>query len=247
MKKIIILIPHTGIPHHLVGFAANFNKQESCHVIGLFLHEPKQPQSEDRQALDHSIKTFQQACAAEGIPNSTRVISENHVNTLVDETAFADLMLCSDDIRNLPYSGNFVSSAYCPVLFVPNTGNFPREIIFTYDGSISSIHAMKQFNYLFPWCKDHKVYLFSVVPIGVDKIEYDALVKEWLFLHYPNTEIVTAAGEVRSEIVEFVKTGRNNLVVMGAFGRSTLSRVLNESLSVYVINHTNAPVFIAHV
>lgn len=246
MKKITILIPRTGIPHHLVVFASNFNKLENCHVIGLFLHETKDPAASSPE-LEQSIKTFEDACAAEGLSNSVRVISDNHVNNIINETAFIDLMLYSDDIRNLPFSGNFISSAYCPVLFVPNTGNFFREIVFTYDGSVSSIHAMKQFTYLFPWCKDHKVYLFSVVPIGVNKIEYDALVREWIFLHYPNTEIITAAGEVRSEIVEFVKTGRNNLVVMGAFGRSTLSRVLNESLAVYVISHTNAPVFIAHV
>lgn len=194
------------------------------------------------------IKVFEGICKADGLNYHTQTIRENIPETIVDETAFADLVLCDVFMRGRYFSMNsIISSALCPVMLVPRETPLFREIIFTYDGSASGIHAIKQFTYLFPWCADYKVYLVSVIPINIQQMEYDAQVREWISLHYPNAEVVILKGEVKSEISEFINAGKSNLVVMGAFGRSALSRLFKDSLANVVLERTGAHLFIAHL
>lgn len=269
MKKMLLLINETGVPYHVMDFAVQLVKQEHYKLYGIFIGTLKPDDDsypfpndinltdtdftsatyteEAEQLQQAQINVFENICKTEGVDFDIQIVRKSIIDTLIDETAFADMVLCDTSMRGWNFSmNNFISSAHCPVLLIPKSASLFKEIIFTYDGGVSSIHAIKQFTHMFPWCSDYKVYVVSVLPIDVRYMEYDALIREWILLHYPNSEIAILKGELKSEIAEFINARKDNLVVMGAFGRSSLSRIFKESLAIAVIDRTSAPVFISH-
>lgn len=270
MKKMLILFNERGISHNVMDFAIQLVKHEQFKLNGIFI-VPLKPGEEDYhfshdsdltdagvtaktftdeadQFQQEKIKDFENICRKERLNFDIQVVRKGIIDTLIDETAFADLVLCDNSMRGWNFSmNNFISAAHCPVFLIPQSGAFFKEIVFTYDGGLSSIHAIKQFTYMFPWCSQYKVYLVSVLPINVRHIEYEALVREWVLLHYPDCEIIILKGELKPEIAAFINAGKDNVVVMGAYGRSSLSRIFKESLAVAVIDRTSAPVFISHI
>jgi hypothetical protein len=271
MKKILILIGKPGVSHHVMDFIADCAKQEQIKVSGLFMtsltkaDEDNYPFPSDINLAesDHSKQTdaeeakfkeetnmnvFESACKAAGLNCDIKKIHEDYLDNIVDETAFADLIVCDDDMKTVHFWMNsFVSSAHCPVLLVPEGYSAVKETVFAFDGSPSSIHAMKQFTYLFPWFQKEKASLVSVLPSNVTEIDYRSQVEEWLFLHYPKAEIIIFKGSVKSQLPDLVNKRKNSLLVMGAFGRNALSRLFKESFAFTVLEKTMAPVFIAHL
>jgi len=55
-----------------------------------------------------------------------------------------------------------IGSAQCPVVIAPSANTVVDEIVFCYDGSPSSLFAMKQFTYLLPELTDTKGTIVQV-------------------------------------------------------------------------------------
>jgi nucleotide-binding universal stress UspA family protein len=54
-------------------------------------------------------------------------------------------------------------------------------------------------------------------------------------------------GDAETKLLDYLKlSGDNAVVVMGAYGRSALSRMFHQSLSNRIIQEVNIPVFITH-
>ena len=94
--------------------------------------------------------------------------------------------------------------------------------------------------------KQLPVHFVSVVPHNVLGIEYEDLIKEWLPLHYPNAAIEVLKDETRDQLTKFINQLSNPLVIMGAFGRNSLSRFFKESLANIIVKQTNVPLFVTH-
>ncbi len=73
------------------------------------------------------------------------------------ESRFADLLLISSqhffdtitDKQPNVYMKEMLNTAECPVLMASENCGLPGEIILAYDGSPASVHAIRQFSYLF--------------------------------------------------------------------------------------------------
>lgn len=57
---------------------------------------------------------------------------------------------------------------------------------------------------------------------------------------------VASKGHVMPALLEQIKTGRHDLLIMGSRGRGAVRSVLLGSVSHYVLNHSPAPVLIVH-
>ncbi len=57
---------------------------------------------------------------------------------------------------------------------------------------------------------------------------------------------VVSKGHVMPALLEQIKTGRHDLLIMGSRGRGAVRSVLLGSVSHYVLNHSPAPVLIVH-
>jgi hypothetical protein len=270
MKKILLLIND----YHLSQSALNFTVKIALHanatIFGIFVQSLQYSDGESYlfpsdinltdkdftaatdkeehlQFLKTSISLFSNTCAAANISFKIHSVNNNYLDALTDHSAFADLIICDADTPPLHYSMNsLLANAHCPVLMVNKDYLQTDSLVFTYDDKSSSIHAVKWFTYLFSMYKQLPVHFVSVVPHNVLGIEYEDLIKEWLPLHYPNATIEILKGETRDELTKFINQLSNPLVIMGAFGRSSLSRFFKDSLANIIVEQTNAPLFITH-
>ncbi|MEO6327809.1 MAG: universal stress protein [Ginsengibacter sp.] len=270
MKKILLLINDYHLPQSALGLAIKIALHEEATIFGIFIQSNKytneesylfpgdinltdkdftgvSDKEEHLQFLKASISSFSDTCTAANVACKTHTVDSNFLDTLIDHSAFADLIVCDADTPPLNYSMNtLLAHAHCPVLMVNKDYLQTDCLVFTYDDRSSSIHAVKWFTYLFGIYKQLPVHFVSVVPHNVLGIEYEELIKEWLPLHYPDTTMEVLKGETRDELTKFINKLSNPLVIMGAFGRNSLSRFFKESLASIIVEQTNVPLFVAH-
>jgi len=269
MKKILVLINDYKVPEKALNLAIKLAVQKQSTLFGIFTQSLKYTgegylfpsditltdtdvrtatdEDEHLHLLDTSMKSFSESCEAANVSFKTHSLSSKHLETLIDYSAFADLIVCDADNPPTHYSMNtFLADTHCPVLMINKDYISTDMLVFAYDDRLSSIYAIRLFSYLFSFYKDLPVHFVSVLPTHVLGLEYDDLIREWLPLHYANAKIEIIKGETKNELTNYINRLSNPLVVMGAFGRSSLSRFFKESLANYIITQTNAPIFIAH-
>ena len=116
-----------------------------------------------------------------------------------------------------------------------------------YDGSYSSIYAIKMYSYIFPEWKNIDTSLLYIASGEKNKLPLDKQIKTLLSQHYDNVVINMVTGNIQTNLIEFISPGsEDSVVVMGAYGRSNLSRIIHRSFADNVIAKTKASVFIVH-
>lgn len=270
MKKIIMVVNDHHVPLAALNFAASIAHQQQATIFGIFVHSllysneetysfpndinltdtvfSKETDEQEHLRFEATaIKIFSKACEAQNVPFRVDTVHTHFLDTLIDQSAFADILVCDADTPPTQYSLNtLLANAHCPVLLVNKDYKTTDTIVFTYDDKSSSFHAVKQFTYLFQWFKGLPVHFVSVLPHNILGIEYEDLIREWLPLHYPNADIKILKGDTKEELSNFINSLVNPLVIMGAFGRNSLSRFFKESLANIIMEKTNAPLFVTH-
>ncbi len=140
-----------------------------------------------------------------------------------------------------------MTRTHCPVILVQKNSVLPLRVFLAYDGSMSSIHAIKMYSYLFPQWHTVNTFLVQVNPEKEDEISNQKYIQDWLTQHFPQLTIKVMKGNVEKELLSFLHAhSEKALVVMGAYGRKGLSRLFHESLADSVINQSHASLFISH-
>jgi len=141
-----------------------------------------------------------------------------------------------------------LESGVCPVLAVPKKEfKNNKKVLIAYDNTISSSKAMKMFQRFYktnPYAK--KVYLLNV---NDDLDEADEILegaKKYFKSHNIRVELEKRAGKPGKEILKFAKDKGVNLIVMGAYGESGLSKLFFGHASRGVIEEGSIPVFVYH-
>ena len=146
------------------------------------------------------------------------------------------------------FIANLLNGTECPVLVVPPVFQKIEKIIFLYDGKASSVFAIKQFSYLLPNQQGTPVELLCVKESGEDNSLPEAhYLREWLKLYYDDVKGVALTGKSHEQILRFLKEQVNNcLVVLGAYERGSISRMIHRSLADDIIKEIDLPLFISH-
>jgi hypothetical protein len=212
------------------------------------------PGDPDIDLVTAGIRQFREACFCR--ETFSRVHRDRGIplSELVAESRFADLIIIDPDTsfsrtdRSIP--GRFVKdvlqASECPVIVAPYSFDGLDEIIFAYDGSASSVFAIKQFTYLFPELRTKKVSVVNVRHDDVNAIEDQFKMKEWLKDHYGKTQFVVLKGDPADELFGYLIEKKRAIVIVGAYGRSMLSRFFKPSQARLIVKTINLPVFIAH-
>jgi nucleotide-binding universal stress UspA family protein len=132
-------------------------------------------------------------------------------------------------------------------MIVPPIYKKPEKTIFLYDGEPSSIQAIKMYGYIFP-DESLRAELVTAKKNKEDKVVPDShLLKEWLKLNYPETKFKVLLGDPNEEIPRYLREQTENVVVvLGAYGRGSISRMIHRSLADTLITKLNSPLFISH-
>ncbi|MEI6948028.1 universal stress protein [Paraflavisolibacter sp. H34] len=269
MKKITVVLNGTLPPRHVIAAAVQAARAGDALLHGVFLNcgetDVDYPFPNDlaltgsgltaeSEAIDTerliaaNIRVFRDECTAAGVSCICDQYEETSLEHLVLQSVYSDLVMADarDGRDDFPLKDLLVE-AHCPVYLVaPNAGEVQR-VFLAYDGSPSSMYAIKMFSYLFPeWCS-LPTCLLSVQEGGNGPVKNEPYIRDWLPLHFGRLETCTPSGPVARELVHCLEEeAPRSLVVMGAYGRGVVSRFFHQSLANTVTRETEASLFIAH-
>jgi hypothetical protein len=274
MKKMLLVIDATYVNTNTLDFACYLASLSHSKLTGVFLDNHLEDAAlaislaygapfsgmvvsgteQKRSLCKDNISIFREACSKKNISYSIHHDRNVPAEEIIGESRFSDLIILdaktSFDIKAQEAPTGFVKKvlmeAECPVIVAPECFTAIDEIVFAYDGSASSVFAIKQFTYLFPELDEKKVTLLQINEADSHDVEKRHQVAEWLKSHYSVINIATLNGKMKNVLFGYLAGKKDLIIVMGAFGRSSFSQFLKSSSAEPVIRAVNLPVFIAH-
>jgi len=272
MKKVIVVFDGHHFSEGAFEFIRQLNEKEQILATGVFLPVIDYAELlyslgglsgpmyysdiaiEDTGIIQKNISHFKSLCKSNGIEYRVHPDLERHVIFEVKlESRFADLLVLSSELfyENLgkdtqdDYIQNVLHKAECPVLLVPEHYHFPENVILAYDGSESSVYAIKQFAYLLPEFANLKTLIVSASTDNkeISDIEY---IEEYAACHFKDLTISKLEIDPKMYFNTWLNDNGKSILVTGAYGRSTLSEMLKKSFIAEIIHDHKVPIFIAH-
>ncbi len=274
MEKILLALDARRLNTPSIDFACYLANLTGSRLTGIFLENLVDTAIPDSMQLSHAgaiggpvtaeevsavteenIRLFREACVCRGVPARVHRDRGVPLKEVVEESRFADLIVLDAETSfNERHGGapsqfvkEVLTDAECPIILAPY--NFERidELFFAYNGTRSSVFAIKQFAYLFPELRTKKISVVSVREDGESYIEESFKMKEWLESHYMNVEYEVLKGDATDELFGYLLEKKNGIAVMGSYGRGILSRKLKSSHAKLILKSVNLPVFITHM
>lgn len=194
-----------------------------------------------------------QACARRSVESKTEMIRISGEEMDGFDTRFTDLVILPADAgitKTTGISPSFVSRlirhAECPVIIAPPSFEKIEALIVAFDGSASSVFAIKQFTYLFPFHQQTKIF---IVHASENKGWDDTgkyKINEWLKAHYTNIEFVLLNGQTEESLFDYLLSYKNAFLITGAFGRNLLSKLIKPGTFQLLKEVISNPLFICH-
>jgi len=210
---------------------------------------------ETRQAIENNIDFFRNYCAQQDIVGIIHRDKGTPIESVIEESRYADLII-TDAATSFSYHEESVPTRFvkemlmeaeCPVIIAPERFEDINEVVFCYDGSKSSVFAIKLFTYLCPSFAGKDITLLHIQENENDHVDARDKVMEWLRIHYTSVSIQLLFGEAGEALFRTFLGRSDKLLVMGAMGRSSISNFFRQSTAELLLEAVDTPVFIAHV
>lgn len=212
--------------------------------------------AKDKEKRNGAVKQFETACSQAGIHYTFHRNIGIAIQELKTESIFADLIIINDNetfnrfLEDSPtrFIKELLPDVQCPVLVVPGQFKPIDKITLLYDGGPSSVFAIKMFSYLFGTFPDVPIEVFTVNdPRQGSHLPNNKLMREFIKRHFPKAKYVVAKGNTEEQILGHLRYHKGNeLVVLGAYRRSELSRWFKTSMADVLMKELETPLFIAH-
>jgi nucleotide-binding universal stress UspA family protein len=277
MKKIIVVLDGLSYSSSAVAYAVFISKQEMAHLVGVFLNDIsyrsyalydlvdesgvsdqriRDLSDKDRHMRSKSVQQFELACQQAGLHYSVHKDNDIAIDALLHESIYADLMIIESKeafnrVREeIPshFLRHLMAEAVCPILIVPAEFMGIDKSIILYDGSPSSVYAIRMFDYTLPTMKYLPVEVISVKsPAASLHLPDGKLMKEFMKRHYPDATYQVLQG-IPWEIIppHLQNEGTSTVVVLGAYHRNRISRWFYPSMADTLLAELQCPLFIAH-
>jgi len=276
MEKILLAVDAINPDNNSLEFAGYLGRLTKSKITGVFLdnlsieerpllkkvlanadnaeEEESSEPKEKMELIEKNISFFEEACINREVNYRLYLDGGNPAGKLIEESRFADLLVLDAAMsfhkhyEGIPteFAREVLKKAECPVIIAPESFDAIDEIIFSYDSSSSSLFAIKQFTYLFSQLKDKKVTILQVNESGEWQSENKNKLKEWLREHYTDLQFVALKGKSEIVLFDYLFKRKNIFLVMGAYGRTTISQFLKHSHADLLMNTITQPIFIAH-
>ena len=210
---------------------------------------------EKMEEVEKNERLFKDACDKRAARYSIHRKGGEPSKEVIRESRYADVLVINAETSfNREYEGvptefvkEVLKGSECPVIIAPESFERIDEIVFTWNASMSSMFAIKQFCYLFPQLEDKKVKVLQVQNDGyeTDREEFE-IFKEWLSSHYSSVVFEILKGDAETELFANLYEKKNIIVVIGAYGRSTVSQFFKHSHANLLVKTLSQAIFIAH-
>lgn len=246
---------------NVIDFGCYIARLTHSRLTGIFLEGLKEDRpvvmatQEGMATVEMNIHRFRDACLCRETLSLIHRDRGVPLGEIIAESRFADLIIVDPETafnrRDAVMPGKFVKdvlrSAECPVLIAPYSSGDMDEIIFAYDGSPSSVYAIRQFAHLFPDLRSTPVTIVSIRDDEEFALEEQFKIKEWLQAHFDTLHFeVRHDGGASDQLFAYLIEKKNAIVVMGAYGRNEVSNFFRPSHANLLVKTVNLPIFISH-
>jgi nucleotide-binding universal stress UspA family protein len=260
MEKILLAMDAVNLNTNAIDFACYIANLTHSRLTGVFLEglldeRPLVPAGDVQETVDANIHRFREACVCRATLSLVHRDRGIPLSEVVAESRFADLIIVDAETafckKDVTVPGRFVKdvlkSVECPVIIAPYSFEAIDEIILTYDGSPSSVFAIREFTHLFPDLRRKKTTVVSIRQDGTAALEEQFKMKEWLRAHYDDLSFEIREGHAADELFGYLIERKDAFVVMGAYGRNMVSSFFRPSRANLLVKTINLPIFIAHL
>jgi hypothetical protein len=214
--------------------------------------------SKDEEKIREEAKRlFQKSCEEAEIQFSFHKEGSMTLRQLKSESMYADLMVVDKhetftSLKEKPpthFIKDLLADLQCPVLVVPALYKPIENLVLLYDGGPTALYALKMFSYVLGNPQNLPVKVFTVKEKR--KTEFympdNKKIREFAKRHFPKATFAAASGNAEQEISGYLsRLSRNQLVVLGAYQRSEISRWFKISMADVLMKESETPLFIAH-
>ena len=227
---------------------------EGMHFVDWTIDENSEEHKAKMEQVNNSITFFTEGCISRCVGYNLHRDIGVPAHELIEESRFADILVVDAQTSfNKTYEGaptefvrDILKNAECPVIVSPEGFETIDEIIFAYNGSASSVFAIKQFTYLLPELRNKKVSIIQINEDGEWRDPDKNKFKEWLKEHYSDLHFEAQKGNSDEKLFDYLFKRKNIFLVMGAYGRNALSQFFKRSHADIIIRTVTQPIFIAH-
>ena len=273
MKKVLIAYDGINFPKGAFSFARQLNRISPILLTGVFLPQNNYaslwsyanalsgssliPLVEEEQAaeINNNMERFKSMCQTDDI--AFRIHKKYYGISIAEmpmETRFADLLLLGGEkfqsslleSEHNSHVIDMLKNTECPVMVIPEGYKNTNMNILAYDGSSSSMFAIKQFTYLFPELSHNETTLVYIDPKDSQMMPDQDYIMEYASQHYSRLTFETIPSHPGKKIAAWLDDKPNAILVSGACGRSFISEMVKESFIIRELERHQHTVFIAH-
>ena len=236
-KKILIGLDFSENTEVVVKFVIDHFDCKKHHFVLLF-NESKG--NDDLQSFNKLIKScknvkdaFEQYFSvSEPIDASMSIQIINR--KIMDQCRFADMFISSkgafeNEFKMLFEKGtNDDENLCCPKLLLPNNYEGISNVALIYDGTTTSLYAVKQFCRILPEvCRNHDVVLliFSIDDYSSDKEQNDKMFVNYLQQHCSHLAVHYYSGEDSEHLKKMLDINSNTLLITGDVENSKMEKI----------------------
>ncbi len=278
MKKFIAVFDGFKMSDSTLEYSIQLSKLANAHLVGIFIEdflyhnyniyhvlETSEKAKElindlnevDKKMRGEAAMKFQKACEKAKLNFSIHRDKGFALQELLHESIFADLIIINenDDFKRksdespTQFMKELLRDVQCSVLVVPNIVRPIDKVVLLYDGSPSSVYAIKSFSYIFDNVLNVPIEVFTVRDqfMAKERLPDNKLMREFIKRHFSSVTYTVKNGNVTEEIIEhFQNFGETALVVLGAYRRSDFSRKFKTSMADILLRELGTLLFIAH-
>ena len=272
MKKVVIAFDGSNFSEGAFEFARQMNKTQPICLTGVFLPQIDYAnlwsyanaaapvfvplvETDESDVIEKNIARFEKQCKIEKIQYRVHTnFWDFALPELKKETRYTDLLIIGSETfysnmsqsRVNLYLQDALHEAECPVIVVPEKYSYPESNILAYDGTASSVFAIKQFSYLFPEFTKNPTTITYATEEKLTKIPEHSNIQELVGAHFQNLTLLNLELDLKKYFAVWMSEKKATILVCGSFGRSGFSRVLKTSFIADVIADHKVPVFITH-
>jgi hypothetical protein len=273
MKKVMIAFDGFHFSDSAFRFASALNEKNQILLTGVFLPQisyaniwtyadgmgtplfvPALEKSET-ETIEKNIHHFEELCVRNQIEfRVRRDFNDLALPELKRESRFADLTLIGSHYfyTNMgagdpnTYLRDALHDVECPAIVVPEKFAIPNSNILAYDGSASSVFAIKQFIYTLPELSENKTLLVYISKDEEPQIPDEPFIEELLARHFKDLTVTKLNIDAKNYFSTWMADKKTSILVCGSYGRSSFSNIVKKSFVAEVIKDHQLPVFVAH-
>ena len=230
------------------------NQSEEIPFIESISIQEKPEDEEKVKVREGNMNLFKSITEKKGVQASIHLDKGIPAAEIISETRFADILII-DAATSFSsfYDGpitrfvkDLLHHAECPVVISPENFEVIDSIVFCYNGSKSSVFAIKQFTYLFPELRYNRAKIIFLSRENEESEAEVLVLAEWLRYYYTDVEFLAMEKDATEAFFNYLLKKKNDFVVMGAYGRGLLASFFENNAGETEVRTTSLPIFVAH-